>query len=577
MHNNYGVTDSLICSERAIQPMYDRHTDYTFWRMLALATGQPEEMWPWDNEEEAFYYIIYPLGYHVNSYDEFVENYRYFFPPQTFYKYGQNGFCTKSGKVELKSSVLEKLGYPALPTYVGPAENEEDNPEVAKEYPLVLTTGGGFMPFHHSEHFQNMKMRYVKHDPYFTINPEKAKELGIEDGDWCWIETRRGRIKQRANVEAAVDPRVIYTQRGWWRPERGPQGIQPFGCIESNTNVITSVDDEDCDPIGGSWANRGLLCKVYKVKKGDQVDIQLSIPGDSKEPGVTVMPHDQKLAYDPIPYIPPKPDFEVPEGLVWDPDTLTAWDEDHRLAYDPESGWLYDPNTSEYYDVYSRYRYDGVTETLVDDATRKHYDMTTREEIELTPEQQAAEDAALAEKQAEINANAGFEVPEGLVWDDATSTAWTADHTLAYDPESGWLYDPDTSVFYDLVTLYAYDPSTETLIDSEGNHYSMETREPVAATGAPLAPDAPTFDIPEGLVFDYATQTAWTEDHVLAYDPESGWLYNPDTSVFYDLATRYAYDPATETLVDEATGKHYDMTTREEIAGDADQSAQDNQ
>jgi anaerobic selenocysteine-containing dehydrogenase len=391
MHNNYGVTDSLMASQRAIQPMYDRHTDYTFWRKLALASGQDPEMWPWENEEEAFYYIIYPLGLPVNSFDEFVETYRFFFPPQHFYKYGDGGFRTPSRKVELKSSVLEKLGYPALPTYVGPAENEEDDPEVAAEYPLVLNTGGGFMPFHHSEQFNIESVRYLKVDPFFTINPKQAEKLHISDGDWCWIETRRGRIKQRANVEPSVHEDVIFAQRGWWYPERGPEGPDPFGCLESNVNVLTSVDDEHCDPIGGSWANRGLLCKVYRCEIWDEpTDTEFSIPGSSEYHGVTVPPSEQKLAYEPIPYD-PKPTFEVPEGLYWDPDTDVAWDLERGLAYDQDSGWLYHPETEVYYDLVTRYEYDPETNTFVDE-DGAHYDFETREKID--GDVGAAEDAA---------------------------------------------------------------------------------------------------------------------------------------------------------------------------------------
>ncbi len=283
MHNNYGVTDSLIASQRAIQPMYERKTDYEFWRDLSVATGGAPEMWPWEQLEDAYYYVTYNLnnfGYAHSTYNEFVENFRFFYPPLEYYKYGANGFCTPSRRVELKSSILEQLGYPALPTWTGPAECEEDDPEVAAKYPLVLTTGGGFMPYHHSEQFNISTVRFLRHEPYFTINPIKAKELGIADGDWCWIETRRGRIKQRANVEPSVDERVIYAQRGWWYPERGPEGTDPFGALESNVNVLTSVDDEHVCQIGGSWANRGLLCRVYKVRFGDDaVDIETSIPG----------------------------------------------------------------------------------------------------------------------------------------------------------------------------------------------------------------------------------------------------------------------------------------------------------
>jgi thiosulfate reductase / polysulfide reductase chain A len=262
--STYGCSDTLMTSQRAIQPMYERRTDYDFWRGLALYLGQ-DEMWPWETLEEAYYYRIYPLNYGVGSYDEFVEKYRYHFPEREYYRYGRLGFATPSRRVELVSSTLAELGYPSLPTYISPVENEVDNPKLAEEYPLVLTTGGGFMPYHHSEHFQIKELRFLRHEPYMEINPAAAAKLGIQEGDWVWIETQRGRIKQKANLTQAVHPRVVVTQRGWWYPEREACEPELGGCLESNTNVLTDTSDEACDPIGGSWANRGLLCKVYKV------------------------------------------------------------------------------------------------------------------------------------------------------------------------------------------------------------------------------------------------------------------------------------------------------------------------
>ncbi len=200
-----------------------------------------------------------------SSYDEFVEQVRFHFPDREYYKYARLGFATPSGRVELVSSTLEELGYPSMPTYIGPVENEIDNPEVAEEYPLVLTTGGGFMPFHHSEHFQILELRFLRHAPLMQINPQTAQKLGIKDGEWVWIETRRGRIKQKAELTQAIDPRVIVVQRGWWYPERDVVEPELAGCMESNPNVLTSTADEHCDPMSGTWANRGLLCKVYKV------------------------------------------------------------------------------------------------------------------------------------------------------------------------------------------------------------------------------------------------------------------------------------------------------------------------
>lgn len=267
--SSYGCSDFLLASQRAIQPMYERRNDYNFWKDLGVELGQGE-MWPWETVEDAYHHRIEPLGYGLDNYDEFVEFYRYHFPEREYYKYKRLGFATPSGKVELYSSTLKELGYPPMPEYIGPVENEIDHPELAKEYPLVLTTGNGFMPFHHSEHFQIKEVRYLNHEPYFQINPETAAAYSIQEGDWVWIETQRGRMKQKADVTQAVAPRVIVTQRGWWFPEKDINDPQLGGCLESNTNVLTSTRDEDCDPISGTWANRGLLCKVYKVNAADE-------------------------------------------------------------------------------------------------------------------------------------------------------------------------------------------------------------------------------------------------------------------------------------------------------------------
>ena len=459
VHTNYGVTDSIVASQRAIDPLYERKTDYDIWREIGLACGQAPEMWPWETLEDAFFYILSPLNLGVANYDQFVEYYRMYYPPLQYAKHLQRGeFCTASGKVELKSSVLEELGLPGLPTYVGAPENEVDDPEVFEEYPIILTTGGGFMPFHHSEHFNNPIIRYIKPDPFFTINPILAEKLGIKEGDWCWIETRRGRIKQRANVEPSIDPRAVYTQRGWWFPERSHEGDQPFGCFESNTNVLTSVDDEHCDPLTGCWANRGLLCKVYKCTDFDHdykaEDCQWSIPGSASEPGVTVMPSDSKMAYELAEPIYAQPDFEVPEGFTWDYKTRRAYNAEGRY-FDAATGWVIDPATNIYYQYGTGFRYVSAGgDFLLDEANGQFYDFAGQPCAGPQPT---------------------FEVPEMLTWDPINQVAYHPETGFVYDPESGWLIDTASNVYYEKYTLRAYDPTKNLLVDMQtGKYYSME-------------------------------------------------------------------------------------------------------
>ncbi|MBC2890251.1 molybdopterin-dependent oxidoreductase [Gordonibacter massiliensis (ex Traore et al. 2017)] len=466
---HYGATDSIMGGRRAMQPKYDRHTDMTFWRKLGLACGQDPANWPWETEEEAYFHILQPLNLPgVECYDDFVDYYRQYYPPLHQNKFKTNGgFWTPSGKVECNSTILRELGYPGMPTYIGCIENEIDTPELAEEYPIVLTTGGGFMPYHHSEHFQMQGIRYLYPDPYFSINPDLAEKLNIAYGDWCWIETRRGRIKMRANVEPEVHPNVVFAPRGWWFPERdGSADLDnPFGCLESNVNVLTSVDDEHCDPMGGSWANRGLMCKVYKCGEYDKEykkeDTQFSIPGSSSEPGITVMPSDQKLAREPIPFEKPQPAEAVPEGYEWVWQNNSLYQKDTHFRLD-ESGWLINPRTKGYHDAHTGWRYDAANECLVDDETGKMYTME-REEIVFAAGVRCYPGQA-----------APFEVPENLTWNVEAGYATLGDLPYVYDPNSGWMLDPDNGAFHDANYGWLYDAATGHLVDeSTGKHYDM--------------------------------------------------------------------------------------------------------
>ena len=556
---HYGATDSLMGGSRAMQPKYDRHTDMVFWRKLGLACGQDPALWPWETEEEAYWEIMKPLGLPVSNYDEFVSQIRQYYPPLHQSKFINNGgFWTPTGKVELNSTILRQLGYPGMPTYIGCIENEIDTPEIAEEYPIVLTTGGGFMPFHHSEHFNMPYTRYLYPEPYFDINPELAEKLSIKQGDWCWIETRRGRIKMRAEVQPSVDPRVVFCPRGWWFPERdGSADLDnPFGCLESNVNTLTSVDDEHCDPMGGSWANRGLMCKVYKCTELDKdytkEDTLFSIPGSSSVPGITVMPSDQPLAREPIPFEMPQPDFEIPEGYdwCWQDNQLYQKGTNYRLD---ASGWLINPINKAYYDAYTGWRYDGDAQCLVDDETGKRYTMD-RQEIFYIGSVQCFPGQA-----------APYEIPGLVQWDMEKGAGFLDGHV--YDPASGWVVDFDTNVYYDAYTGFAYDAEAGNLVDMQtGKRYDMNTREELASyigTVQCIPGEQAPYELPGLVQWDPELGVGVLNGFV--YDPASGWVVDFDSNVYYDAYTGYAYDPTDSTLVDMQTGKRYDMNTREEI------------
>jgi anaerobic selenocysteine-containing dehydrogenase len=176
---------------------------------------------------------------------------------------GEPGFNTTTGKIELYCTTLEAFGNDPLPYYEEPPESPVSTPELFKKYPLVLTTGHRSWEFFHSEHRQLKTMREFHPDPLVDIHPETAEKYGIKDGDWVWIENKRGRCLQKAFLTIAMDPRVINAEHGWWFPER--EGAEPslFGVFESNINNLTTQCVTGETGYGAPYKNQ--ICKIYKA------------------------------------------------------------------------------------------------------------------------------------------------------------------------------------------------------------------------------------------------------------------------------------------------------------------------
>jgi anaerobic selenocysteine-containing dehydrogenase len=213
----------------------------------------------WEEVDDALDMILKPLGL---TFEEFrsIGN---FMAEKGYRQHQRKGFSTPSGKVEIYSSLFEKWGYDPIPVYYEPPETSYSAPELAKEYPLIFTTWH-HEGFRHSNNRQVASLRGMEPDPVVEIHFETAKGLGIEDGDWVYIENRRGRIKQRAFLTEGIDPRVVAPSYGWWFPEKDAESLH--GWMESNINILTN-SEPPYNPQIASTNLRGTLCRVYRVSE----------------------------------------------------------------------------------------------------------------------------------------------------------------------------------------------------------------------------------------------------------------------------------------------------------------------
>jgi anaerobic selenocysteine-containing dehydrogenase len=173
------------------------------------------------------------------------------------------GMKTNTLKQEIWSTILESYwpdGRYNLPTYAEPPEGPVAQPERAKEYPYILTTGRRIPVYFHSEHRQLPWCRELWPVPRMEINPEDAVELGVKQGDWVWIETERGKIRQCVDLYYGIRKGTVNCEHAWWLPEfKGEK--KGFDLVHINCLVNKDLRD----PICGSSYVRAYNVKVYKA------------------------------------------------------------------------------------------------------------------------------------------------------------------------------------------------------------------------------------------------------------------------------------------------------------------------
>lgn len=267
----WGTYDYIMIGDQAVEPEAERKDDWWFYRELGCRLGQ-EADWPMETLAGWWEYVVEPYLEKENiTYDEFLHDRSGLawqeFEPKKYEKINPEtgapkGFNTPSGRVEFSSNIIKSFGFDPLPKYVENPETPVGDPELAKEYPLILITGSRVMPFYHTD-YREVQLRKLQPYPETQIHPQTARDLGIGAGEWMIIESPRGRIRQKAKLTPQVPPGVVNVQHDWWFPEEIPDDPILYRAFESNANVLTPGDDKYCDDPLGSWPYTALLCKAY--------------------------------------------------------------------------------------------------------------------------------------------------------------------------------------------------------------------------------------------------------------------------------------------------------------------------
>lgn len=247
--------------ERVIEPLGEAKSDMLILHEIADRLGYGE-MFPKDIDE------LLERSFSEEMIEKLKENEKGFFiePNERVYEKYKNGmlrkdskpgFPTKSGKLEIKSSMLEEFGYPGLPEYMEPIESPVSRPDLYEKYPIVMNTGARIQTTFRSQHLNVDGLLSHQPEAEVLINTVQAEEKGIKDGEKVYIFNDRGKQMFTAKVTDGIKYGEVEVNMG------GGSSIQSEGWKNSNINKLT--DDKNNDYMSGFPIYKALLCDIVKV------------------------------------------------------------------------------------------------------------------------------------------------------------------------------------------------------------------------------------------------------------------------------------------------------------------------
>ncbi len=228
IHDSFGWRSWLISSAQAVQPPGDCHSVFDFWIGLGERLGLGDDL-PWKTLEDMLDHRMQPMGM---TYEQFVQRFDMRIAKHEYRSYRRTGFGTPSGKVELRSSVLEKIGHDPLPYYREPVRDPA--------YPYNVFIGVREDPYFQTGQRQLPAFRKMSPLPKVFLHPDDARDEGVAAGDWVEVTSGHGSISGVAELRPDMLRGHLRVPHGWWFPEL-IGSLPGAGAHEHNDGVL--IDD----------------------------------------------------------------------------------------------------------------------------------------------------------------------------------------------------------------------------------------------------------------------------------------------------------------------------------------------
>ncbi len=241
------VGDKAFIRQPVIEPQGEAKSALWIYKQLGERLGLGD-YFQYADEEDYIRQQLAPLGISLEA----VKAKGYAEAPETPHpeEASEPEWTTPSGKIELYSDTLAKVGFSGVPTW-------EEPPQPAEGQFYLLTgkvaTGTQFGTQN------NQLLHKYSDEPQLWMNAQTADALGLETDDWVEVTSEVGQLHTRLLATQAIRPDCVYMTPGYGHLSKGLKTAFGIGASDSAVHVTHT------DPISGGQALTQTFVTVKKI------------------------------------------------------------------------------------------------------------------------------------------------------------------------------------------------------------------------------------------------------------------------------------------------------------------------
>lgn len=234
----------LALNRPAIAPLGEALCNTELFRRLAKALGR-EEPWLYDSDEDMICAALasgHPWLEGITFERLWEEGHVRLASPEDWRPFAEGGFPTPSGKAELWSDMLARMGQEPLPD-VGAIRHGEGLQLITGKVHAFLNSGYSHMTTHRK------RAGYL----FIELDPTDAEARGLAEGDKVRVSNRFGEVHAHCRISQRLRPGIAW---------------MPFGHLEDASGVPRSVNvltDEAPTDWGGGTGYYDAFVEVEAV------------------------------------------------------------------------------------------------------------------------------------------------------------------------------------------------------------------------------------------------------------------------------------------------------------------------